>query len=80
MVEVKTFKNFPVVGLPRKFLEAFLFPQTKTRKELIKMQFLGVSALILIAAAIAGNISVRLQLPAVVGELVAGVVFGLAFF
>ena len=53
-----------------------MFFQTKTRKEVAKMQFLGVSALILIAAAIAGQISVRLQLPAVVGELIAGVVLG----
>ena len=77
MVEVKTFKNFPVVGLPRKFLEVFFcFFKLKNRKEVAKMQFLGVSALILIAAAIAGQISVRLQLPAVVGELIAGVVLG----
>ena len=53
-----------------------MFLQTKTWKEVAKMQFLGISALILIAAAIAGQISVRLQLPAVVGELIAGVVLG----
>ena len=44
------------------------------------MKFLGMLVVILIATLIGGQFSVRLKLPAVVGELLAGIIIGPAVF
>lgn len=40
------------------------------------MQFIGTLCLILVATTLAGHISVRLRLPAVIGQLVVGIILG----
>ncbi len=71
-MEFKAFKNCSLVWVAKAICEGLFLLE----KAVVQMRFLGMLSVILLATLIGGQFSARLKLPAVVGELLAGIIVG----